>query len=212
VRCASGYSWNSSSSRCYIPTTVSTYTGDSYNYTVEWTSTIVIDNSQLTAGYTANLGAKERVRFTLGGYEHYVGVKSLSSSYAIIEVASVKQIETLTIGEEVKFEITDDSYYDVKVKLNSISGSKASLTIKYIHDAIQQTVTTNTTTKNTTKIGTTTTKKTPDNSGLVWAAMIVFVIVLIAAITFIVFFIAKRKSAARAGVHQQVWNQAPPQA
>ena len=36
-----------------------------------------------------------------------------------------------------EFEITDDNYYDLLVKLNGINNSKANLTISYLHELIQ---------------------------------------------------------------------------
>ncbi|MEK6825769.1 MAG: hypothetical protein AABY00_03210, partial [Nanoarchaeota archaeon] len=104
--------------------------------TTTWTQTYTISESQVTQGYTASLAAKERVKLTVGGQEHTVGVLSLTSTTATIQIASTPQTATLSVGENKKFEITNDSFYDLNVTLYSISGNKANVSIISIHEAM----------------------------------------------------------------------------
>jgi len=70
---------------------------------------------------------------------HYVSVINLTETKAIIEVRSEPQTAVVSIGEEKRFEVTGDNYYDVYVKLNSIENDKSNLTIKSIHEEISAT-------------------------------------------------------------------------
>ena len=40
---------------------------------------------------------------------------------------------------EKKFDVTEDNYYDIYVKLNNIENNKANLTVKNIHEEIHET-------------------------------------------------------------------------
>ena len=101
-----------------------------------WTSTFVLSDTQFVKGFTKDVATKERIKFTISNIEHYVGVSSLTSTTATIKIASTPVTATLSIGEEKKYEITNDSYYDLSVKLNNITSNKASLTLKSIHELI----------------------------------------------------------------------------
>ena len=43
---------------------------------------------------------------------------------------------TFYIGDEKKFELNDDGFYDLYVKLNNIVSGKANVSIKEIHEEI----------------------------------------------------------------------------
>jgi hypothetical protein len=109
---------------------------------VSWTATYSEDNKELSeisggAGLTRELGSKSRVKLKVSGETHYVGVTSLTDSSATIEVSSTPQSATLQVGEERKFDTdSDGSFYDLSVKLNSISDNKADVTIKAINEEI----------------------------------------------------------------------------
>lgn len=110
--------------------------------TTTWTKTETPTATQTDAGYTTDLGANERARVLVSGATHHVGVTAVSASAVTISVSSTTQTATLSIGGEKKFEITNDTFYDISVKLNSINSSKADLTIKTIHEEITGATTT----------------------------------------------------------------------
>jgi hypothetical protein len=99
----------------------------------EWTTYYVSDEN-FQSGTTKSLKSKQRVRVSIDGESHYIGVESLASTSATISVKSEEQIKTLILGEYAKFDVTDDNYYDVYVRLDTISDNKAFLTIKKIHE------------------------------------------------------------------------------
>jgi hypothetical protein len=63
-------------------------------------------------------------------------VNSVTANYTTITVSSTPQTATLYIGDEKKFSLNDSNYYDLYVKLNSINGFGANLTIQGIHEYI----------------------------------------------------------------------------
>ena len=114
----------------------SSSSGSAATATSFWTSTRSITEDQFSAGFSQELAAKARIKFTVGGGEHSVGVISLTDTLATINVSSTPQQAVLAIGESKKFELTNDSYYDVKVTLNGIASSKANVTVLKINELI----------------------------------------------------------------------------
>ncbi|MBS3094365.1 hypothetical protein J4474_01740 [Candidatus Pacearchaeota archaeon] len=114
--------------------------GSSPSTTSVWANTYVLDSvdfsSMLTL--TKDLGIKNRIKLKIGGETHYVGVLSVSESSALVEVSSSPINSTLQIGEEKKFDVDVNGVYDLIVKLNSIEGNKANLTINYIQESIPE--------------------------------------------------------------------------
>jgi beta-lactamase regulating signal transducer with metallopeptidase domain len=54
----------------------------------------------------------------------------------------VPQQAVFNVGDTKKFELTNDSYYDVKVTLNGIKNSKANVSVIYINEMMTQTAST----------------------------------------------------------------------
>lgn len=84
------------------------------------------------------LKIKERIRIKINNEEHHVGVKEIKENSAIIEIASEPILIELNIGEDAKVNVNKDNYYDVYVKLNNITNSKANLIINYLHEEIPE--------------------------------------------------------------------------
>ncbi len=105
-----------------------------------WKSTFAYDTKDFSEkeSLTREYLKGYRVRVKLGNETHYIGVISLTSSSATINVSSTPQQAILAIGEEKKFEISGDGFYDMLVKLNSISNNKTNMTISYLHEQISQ--------------------------------------------------------------------------
>jgi len=101
-----------------------------------WKTTHVVTEEQFKEGFTKQLEVKERMKVTVSGESHYIGVVELTSTTATINVTSAPQQATLSVGGEEKFDVIDDNYYDISVKLDGIANSKANITILSIHDEI----------------------------------------------------------------------------
>ena len=87
-------------------------------------------------GYTKQLQARNRLKVVVGNVNHYVGVRSLGTGSAEIEVSSTPQIVTLLVGQQKKFEVTGDGFYDIFVTLKAIANNKAEITVQAIHDEV----------------------------------------------------------------------------
>ena len=111
-------------------------TSSSSSSTSFWSNTQTISNKQFTDGYTQPLPKKYRIQFALNNTFHYIGVIDLETNYATINLSSTPIQTTMYIGDEKKFDLTGDSYYDIYVKLNSISNFKANITIRKINEKI----------------------------------------------------------------------------
>ncbi len=114
-------------------------TGGGIPTTSFWTAgTHAISNEQFDEGFTKEFVAKSRVRVIIESTYHYVGVISLTDTTATINVSSTPQQATLSIGDLRKFEVTNDSYYDLSVALNSMNATtdKANITIKSISEEV----------------------------------------------------------------------------
>jgi len=94
-----------------------------------------IETSSFSGG---GLKVKERVKIKINAEEHFVGVRSITETSAVIEIASDPVQVELDIGEDAKVDIDDDGYYDIYVKLNGIASGKADVTIEYLNEVIPE--------------------------------------------------------------------------
>ena len=104
----------------------------------EWKNTVLFDESELSSKISVSwdLAAKERLRLKLDGEEHHVGVKSVDGNKVLIEVSSVPQEASLAVGENKKFEVNGDDYYDLEVSVKSILNDKATVGVVYLHEVM----------------------------------------------------------------------------
>jgi hypothetical protein len=102
----------------------------------EWKAELIVLDKQLVLGYRNQLPEKWRLKVPVNNETHYVGIKNLTATTALIEVSSTPKTKTLLIGEEWNVDVTNDNYYDLNIKLNGISNSKADVTVKRIHKEI----------------------------------------------------------------------------
>jgi hypothetical protein len=93
----------------------------------------IVDN-QLEEGYEKSLGEKDRIKFEVGvegsRTEHSVKVTNVSSDSVSIEVSSQTQTATLVLGQEKKFDVDSDGFYDISVKLQELFSSKAKIIVR----------------------------------------------------------------------------------
>jgi len=106
--------------------------------------TYTINESQLNAGYSAFLEKNWIIKFKINNISYELKIGDINNNKkkktAEIIISSEKQNEkqrkTLSAGEDWKVNLNNDNYYDIYVKLNGISESKANLTIKGIYEKI----------------------------------------------------------------------------
>jgi hypothetical protein len=105
-----------------------------------WTSTYVLNENSLKEfegkGFSKEMTLKQRLRINLNGSEHHVGVVELTEILATINVSSDPQQAIFKVGDEKMFDVNEDDFYDLMIKLNSIESSKANITIKYVYEEV----------------------------------------------------------------------------
>ncbi|MEN7982402.1 MAG: hypothetical protein ABFQ65_03060 [Nanoarchaeota archaeon] len=102
----------------------------------QWTMTYTSTENQFLEGYTRSMKAKERIKLKVGNEDHFVGIKSVTTTSATIEIASDPIEITLDIGEDAKADVNDDGIYDIYVVLNNIVDNKADITITKIMEKV----------------------------------------------------------------------------
>lgn len=107
--------------------------------TQTWT-TYSVNDAEFESGHTRQLSANSRLKVQIENEDHYIGVKEISSNSATIEISSEPQQVTMSEGETKKFEVTDDSFYDIQITLNSLTSTKAEITLISIHEEIPETL------------------------------------------------------------------------
>ena len=84
------------------------------------------------------LKVKERVRIKIDDTIHYIGIRELEATSATVEIASDPVQIKLDINDDAKIDVNEDNFYDIYVKLNSITNGNADLTINYLHEEIPE--------------------------------------------------------------------------
>ena len=111
-----------------------------------------ISSSDLESGYTKDLSPGDRINFPIGANTGYVTVSSVYVNSAVMYIfAHDRQQFTGTehpdhsdiFSHEMKYEMTEDNYYDLKVTLNSAVINEdetrvASVTLKKINEEIPE--------------------------------------------------------------------------
>jgi len=101
------------------------------------------NEEELKEGYQKLMYKNWRVSFNVENISHTFKVEDVTKTNAKISISPEIQEATLFIGEEKKFELSGDDYYDVLVKLNSIDSDyisstyfRANFTIQTMHEEI----------------------------------------------------------------------------
>jgi len=99
-----------------------------------------VTSVEVTAGYTRSLKKNDKVNFSIFDFEggrHLLSVNSVEVDYVNLTIASEPVNFVLGVGQSVKLNLTSVVYYDLFVKLNTIVGGVAELTIQLINEPIE---------------------------------------------------------------------------
>ena len=161
-----------------------------------WTVSFISPTaSQLEAGYNVLLGKKWRNAVKIGNETHHVGVIDINSSTSkvVINVSSKPQQAIFSIGDEKKFEVTGDNYYDIMVRLNGIDTiSRANITIKTIREMITSQAV-NTSITQTGSSGGVVETESEESSSLKTIILIVIMVLIVIVIGAIVYNLVKNR-------------------
>ncbi len=108
--------------------------------------TYTLSIGQFETGYSKDIGKNEQIKVEVAKESassavesHYMKVDDVAGQAVTITISSAPQTATLMIGGEKRFEVTNDTFYDIYVKLNSINltSAKANITIKAIKEPVE---------------------------------------------------------------------------
>ncbi len=91
---------------------------------------------ELINGYTQNLFKNWKILFNVENESHTFILESIDEKSAKITISSEIQEAIFSVGQEKRFELSGDNYYDLLVRLNSITSSKAEFTIQEIYEEV----------------------------------------------------------------------------
>lgn len=135
---------------------------------------------ELNKGYEKVMYKNWKVSFKVENISHTFKVEEVTETNATINISSETQEAVLSVGEEKKFELSGDNYYDVLVKLNSIDKTgrnKANFTIQTIHEEIvspQKNETEKKTTQTSTESG-----AGEEKANLTWLWIVIAIIIIL---------------------------------
>ena len=92
----------------------------------------------MVAGYNVALGKGSKIKFSRNYDSHTLTVDSIGTNFAGITIASSPISFALMNGESREIDFDSDEHNDLLVKLESIEGSKANITLKSIYEKIAE--------------------------------------------------------------------------
>ncbi len=95
-----------------------------------------ISENEFSQGTTFELKENKEIKFTLDEEEHSIKVNSTNDNSVDLIIQSSPIQININIGEEKKFDLNNDGFFDIKIKLNSINKGIPDLYLKKIHESI----------------------------------------------------------------------------
>ncbi len=99
-------------------------------------SSKTISENEFSQGINFELKENKEVKFILDEEEHTIKINSVSGDTVNLIIQSNPLQIDIKIGEEKKFDLDDDGFYDLKIKLKDIKQGIPELYIKKIHERI----------------------------------------------------------------------------
>lgn len=98
--------------------------------------TKTISNNDLSQGANVSLQQGKEAKFIFNNESHKIKVNSVGTNFVNLIIQSNPIKVNLKVGEEKKFDLDNDGFYDLQVKLKGISNSIPEIYIKEIHESI----------------------------------------------------------------------------
>jgi parallel beta-helix repeat protein len=95
-----------------------------------------ITEAQFLQGYTAALKVREVIWFDINGEWHSLTVNNIGANFADVAIESSPISLRLLVGDSIKLHLTQENYYDLYVKLESINADEVDITIKSLNESI----------------------------------------------------------------------------
>jgi len=100
------------------------------------TKTYEATSNALSEGYNAALKKGDKITFQSTSGSHTLTTDSIGTNFADITIQSSPINLKLFVGEDRKLNLSSSDYYELYVKLESISAGKANITLKSIYERI----------------------------------------------------------------------------
>lgn len=176
--------------------------GPSGGTTSDWYSSYYPSIASMQSGYSVDLINKGRVVFKVNNESHQVGVVNINSSTGkvTINISSKTQQAVLIIGEEKKFDVNADNYYDLKILMSNITSSRAKLTLWTINEKIVANSANNVSDTSSENTGTTLSGDNSESSGgfsettkkIIMGLIGVALVILVVFVAYVIYLRRKR--------------------
>lgn len=103
------------------------------------TQIISLNEQQFNDGVTKSVGAGDKISFSSNKENHSLTINRVVNQTVNITIRSEPINLVLAVGESVRLNLTSAEFYDLFVKVESASVSKANITLKQINESITQT-------------------------------------------------------------------------
>lgn len=103
------------------------------------TNTYTITKEQVSSGYTKELAKNDKINFEFFDEkteQHTLTINDIGENFVNITIQSEPIKVVLGIGQSVKLNLTSANYYNLYVKLESITNNRAKITIQTINEPI----------------------------------------------------------------------------
>ena len=135
--------FNSTNYTIIVTSTAGTYTGVSGGGgSLTWSTTFVLTENQFKEGIKKSLRAKQRIKVEVVSgntkQEHYVGVKEVTAVAVTLLIESNPIEVTMKYQDSEKFDLTEDGYYDINIKIYELSSTSVGLWVKSIHEKVPE--------------------------------------------------------------------------
>lgn len=94
-----------------------------------------LSEEEFSQGTNFDLKENKEVKFNLDEEAHTIKVDSINDNKVSLTIQSNPIKVDLKIGEEKKFDLNNDDFYDIKIKLNNIIDGVPDLYVKKIHES-----------------------------------------------------------------------------
>lgn len=98
-------------------------------------SSKTISEEELSQGTNFNLKENNEVKFNLDEEVHSINVDSVNDNSVSLTIQSNPIKVDIKVGEEKKFDLDSDGFYDIKIKLNNINDGIPDFFIQKIHES-----------------------------------------------------------------------------
>src|SRR3989339_401153 len=98
---------------------------------------IEVRPEEIFMGKSFLIGVNDKISFNLPSGSHSLTVSKVGKDYAEIVVMSEPLNFNLSVGDEVKLNLSSSNYYDLAIRLNGISNRKANVSVMRIFEIIE---------------------------------------------------------------------------